>query len=411
MRIGIWIGLCLLAWVSAASAFEPPKEGYELHEWGVFSVPRNDAWAQRDMRAEWAGFPKFFDRVWPDKHLPWNGPVKKPVIFLYTAKEMSLEMNVRFAEGRPLVWWPHATSPADYGGGDRLGGDLKTLQFTFNLKPAGLAGDKHPPPPDVPAGHWVETLRKVEADLVFTGGGFSRRGDETPGVERFIYYDGVMKAPPAPEAARDGDNLALKTTCDHAMLDVLVIDRRGGKVFVSKPFIEKVDAGPQSVKIELVAADDKALEALQKELAARLEKAGLTAAEAGALVKIWKPGFFDADGLTLLYRVPQEIYEKWLPLTAKPAPNKTVRVGLVVHEHLEPELETTVNALIAKLSAEDFDTRDTAQKALLKIGGAAFPILTKHFSDTDAETAKACKLIVEALDVTPALKDLEKKDK
>ena len=54
---------------------------YELHEWGVFPVPRNSAWAMLDTRAELASMPKFFWKVWPGgEHLPWMGDVSKPAI-------------------------------------------------------------------------------------------------------------------------------------------------------------------------------------------------------------------------------------------------------------------------------------------------------------------------------------------
>jgi len=398
----------LLACCGALCAFEPPQDGYELHEWGVFPVARNDAWAMRDLRAEWATFPKFFNRVWPEKSLPWRGEVSKPVIFMYAAKSQTIDLKVSFATGRPLVWWPYAESPGDTGR-KFPDGDPRELKFHFSLN-KGLGGEKLEAPPAVEAGHWVEILRKVGAASVNTMGDYREMQVHTSGAERFIYYDGIMKAPPAPEVARDGEALAIKTACDHAMLDVLVIERRGDKVFVSKAFLDKIEAGTQSSKVELALADAKALEALQKELTARLVKAGLTEPEADSLMKVWKEGLFDADGLMLLYRLPQETYEKWLPLTAKPAPNKTVRVGLVVHKHLEPELEARVTVLIAKLKAEAFEERNAAFKELLKIGGAAFPWLEKHLKDEDLDVAKQCRTVIEALDTFPALLDLLKKD-
>ena len=71
-------------------------------------------------------------------------------------------------------------------------------------------------------------------------------------------------------------------------------------------------------------------------------------------------------------RIPQESYEAWLPLTATPAPEKTVRVGFVFHAHLEPELDEHVEQLIKQLGVEDYENRIQAQAALLRIGGAAF---------------------------------------
>ena len=112
---------------------------------------------------------------------------------------------------------------------------------------------------------------------------------------------------------------------------------------------------------------------------------------------------FNRPGLTVFYRIPQETYEAWLPLDATPKPGKCVRVGLVVHAHLEPELEAHVDALIKKLSNESFDVRDAAQKELLLFGGAAFPQLEKGLQHADAETREHCATILKALDVRPAV--------
>ena len=65
--VGLLALLCCVAPLRAAETPLTPAEPYELHEWGVFSVPRNAVWSQMDMRAEWATFPNFFYRVWPDK--------------------------------------------------------------------------------------------------------------------------------------------------------------------------------------------------------------------------------------------------------------------------------------------------------------------------------------------------------
>ena len=81
----------LLALALSASA---SADGYTLHEWGVFSVPRNDRWAMRDMRAEWASFPKFFYGSFPRKKLVYRGPVNKPVIIHLSSKDVIHSFNL-----------------------------------------------------------------------------------------------------------------------------------------------------------------------------------------------------------------------------------------------------------------------------------------------------------------------------
>jgi len=135
----------------------------------------------------------------------------------------------------------------------------------------------------------------------------------------------------------------------------------------------------------------------------RLAQTGLHKDEAEALVKVWHDGFIKHDGLSLLYRVPQSVYDRWLPLEAKPAPSKIVRVGLVLHQHLEPELDSRVEVLIAKLSSENFEVRQAAEKELMLIGGAAFPMLDKGAQSKEPEVASRCQRVLDALNARAAV--------
>jgi hypothetical protein len=190
----------------------------------------------------------------------------------------------------------------------------------------------------------------------------------------------------------------------------MLIERNAGKITVAenwggwdKPF--EPGAGRHEF-ISMKASDEAGLKELAKELAKRLAAAGLNKDEADALVKVWEEGIFNQDGLTLFYRVPQAVYEKWLPLKAEPAPSKTVRVGLVLHRHLEPELDARVEALIKKLGSEKFEDRSEAEKALLKLGGAAFPMLDKGAKSEDTEIATHCRAILKELDARPLLENV-----
>jgi hypothetical protein len=402
-----WLTASILIATLAASCAAAEGE-YELHEWGVFSVPRGEAWAQRDMKQEWATFPEFFFTIWPTAKLPYERvqSMRKPVIFVHAPKPLTFDLTIRFPDGRPLVWWP-ATS---YPRGDAQITDRDRLTFSV------AAIDPDPTNPgrvpqqklyDVKNGHWVEQLRAVKCDQLYTQSApystplevAPRQGYKVP--EKFLYYDGIMKAPATPKIARVDGAIELQSDSRHTWADVMVIERDGNKLRAAR-WTDKIEAGAQTTRIELTETVD--LTKLKADFSTRLAGAGLNADEAEALVKVWDDGLFKKDGLTVFYRIPKQTYDQWLPLEAKPEPKKIARVGIVVHEHLEPELDARIEALIVKLGAEDFEVREAAQKALLAYGGAAFSALEKHFEDKDPEVSKSCKKIYEALDVLPALK-------
>lgn len=413
LRALLSASLCLCGWASLAGAGEgaDAKPGYEFHEWGVFTVPRNAAWANLDMKAEWATMPKEFYGRLVGRYLPYRGPVKKPVIYLHADKAMSVKLSIRFAEGVPAVWWPAAEVPTNQGA--RLAEkDRNLLVFCpalverpadQNRGPAGAVPRKL----DVPAGHWVEALRRVKASDVFCAAGWGNLGTSWD-TERFIYYDGVMKPPAAPGVSRQGDLVTLDVPGAEVWQDLMIVERDEKRVSAAAGWdgwTEPLGDGQgRHLRVEMKPADAERLKALARELAERLVKAGLNADEAGALIEVWKTELFAQDGLTVFYRVPQATYDKWLPLEATPAPRKTVRVGIVLHQHLEPELDERVAKLIAQLGAEKFETREAARSLILRIGGAAFPLLEKGAGDKDAEVASACRNILETLDARELLK-------
>lgn len=397
--------------LQAAEKAEAPGT-YELHEWGVFMVPRNAVWANLDMKGEWSSMPKEFYGRLPERTLPYRGPVSKPVIYFHAEKPVALKLTIRFADGVPTIWWPAAERPVNNG--VTIKEDRSILEFAPQLvkrneKDLHGPGAVNPRKLAVPAGHWVETLRAVEASEVFCAGGWGHIGTSWD-TERFIYYDGLMKPPPTPGVDRQGERFVLDIPGTEIWQDVMLIERNAGKITVAenwggwdKPF--EPGAGRHEF-ISMKASDEASLKELAKELAKRLDAAGLNKDEADALVKVWGEGIFNQDGLTLFYRVPQAVYEKWLPLKAEPAPSKTVRVGLVLHRHLEPELDARVEALIKKLGSEKFEDRSEAEKALLKLGGAAFPMLDKGAKSEDTEIATHCRAILKELDARPLLESV-----
>lgn len=111
------IGLVLLlAGVARGEDAKAAPAPYELHEWGVFTAPRDAEWLKQDMIEEWISFPEFFHGVLPKRQLNYRGPVAKPVIFFHGEQAAELRLWINFANGRPLIWWPPSEFPATPGG-------------------------------------------------------------------------------------------------------------------------------------------------------------------------------------------------------------------------------------------------------------------------------------------------------
>ena len=201
-----------------------------------------------------------------------------------------------------------------------------------------------------------------------------------------------MKCPPSPSVSRVTDGILLKSELDHECLDVMVVERRGGKLFASAKLIDRIAAGKQTTRIKLVPI--AGIKTLVGTLKKRIISAGLHKDEAQSLIDVWGDGLFNRGGLTVFYRIPQETYDRWLPLATKPVAKKEVRVGLVAHFRLEPELDALVKEFVKQLGSRDYRVRANADKRLREIGGPAYPAITEASKTSDPEVRLRCQKIL-----------------
>jgi len=107
--------------VSAPVAFDLlplAKDDLTVHEWGVFTLINDAKLANCYRNREWGGVPSFFYRQFPQERLRWLPAYwEKPVVYFYAKKTpLKLNVNVTFADGVPVVWWPAVVDPVDEGG-------------------------------------------------------------------------------------------------------------------------------------------------------------------------------------------------------------------------------------------------------------------------------------------------------
>jgi hypothetical protein len=234
-----------------------------------------------------------------------------------------------------------------------------------------------------------------------------KRGPRNPQYERerFIYYDGLVPIGKRVAVTVEKDMVLVASRVKHAVFDVTVVDRRTpDHTRVAR--LVKLEAGAKATELEFTDVDVKEWpEAGLVTLTKQLKDAGLFEDEAKSLVEVWKKDFFQADGLTLFFRLPQEEYENLLPMKLKPRPEKLVRVGLVLHPHCEPDFAERVANLARDLGSRDFEARERAQKRLEEMGRAAFVHL-KRLRET-IKSPEAQRRLDELLAGFDALKAIE----
>lgn len=368
-----WLVILGAAAVGIVLAADPPtarQKDLVVHEWGVLSVHNDVELANADMRAVWEGLPRFIYGRVDQRRIPQEMVViYAPVIYFHTRQDVSIHVKVEFPGGRPAVWWP-GNSNIDYHPG-QLGAKVdpatcdKHLEWLLDLKTA---------PPDLPGlvslpkDHWLGACRNVKATDVIT----RSRGIRSQEREKFVYYDGIIPSPKAAELLVAPERISLKNRAKHALLDVTVVDRRTpGKILVARA--AHVEAGAEVRTLEFEECLLERWPAMPvAALVGQLIGVGLNEDEAQALAAVWKKEFFEADGLTLFYRLPQAEFDRMLPLTVKPQPEKVIRTLLVHHPHCEPDLGERVMALVKQLDSNSFQERLDAHKRIQALGRAAF---------------------------------------
>jgi hypothetical protein len=188
--------------------------------------------------------------------------------------------------------------------------------------------------------------------------------------EKFIYYDGIFPHGKWMKIAVEKDRVTLTSQVKHPVFDITVVDRRNDRVRIGR--VAKLDGGVTIKEVPFTRIDSAKISTEGAEtLVKQLIAFGLYEDEAKSLADLWKKEMFETPGLNLFYRLPQEEYDRRLPLTITPNAESTVRAGLVFHAHLEPDFADQIVELVKRLDSSKYAERDAATKKLLQIGPAA----------------------------------------
>ena len=384
---------------------EPPK--LIVHEWGVFCTFADAKYANANMKQEWASMPPEFYRQFPDRKLrkveEWDpmAPVDKPIIYFYTDRQnLDVDVKVKFADGAPVVWWPCTAEPLD----DfrvKAPGICRELHWSGKLKADGTeevgAGFRICDyTVKTPQDSWVNQARLDNAAWFVTDDATVRVSPVNPrpadrlGMragrngrmfsfrnqsERFIYYDGLTPAVSYLSCQDMGERgLKLTNSAKLKIGDVILVDRRDQKHAAMEHF--SIEAGGSVTAAAKAQDQDKAAQWLLADLRA----AGLYEKEANSVLAIWRQGLFDRPGVTAIYLLPRDEYDRMLPLIVNPKPQKVVRVGIVVQGNLEfsaAAMEAKVASLVRKMDDDDYRVRDKAAADLARLGESAMGAIRK----------------------------------
>jgi hypothetical protein len=301
LTFGIFVAVSLVASVDVV----PGSKGLTVHEWGTFtSVAGKDgkavAWLPVDRQSD---LPCFVNesQAGLEDYLVGTVRMETPVLYFYTAREMTVGATVRFPKGWLTEWYPQAKLTNDYTDEDHL----STLEWrdVEVLPKAALNFPVEPSP-----SHYYPARETDAAPLRVKGEN-----------EKFLFYRGVGNFPvPVSARVRSDGKIRLWNTDEVPIPGVILFENRGGKIGYRAIGSLKTDVtlAPPTLNGNLVS--------LGRELERTLVAAGLYPKEAAAMVATWRDSWFE-DGTRVFYIVPPGSVDKNLPLNIEPKPAKIAR--------------------------------------------------------------------------------------
>jgi len=338
------VAACAVLALGCASllAADEPRTSPDLtvHEWGTFT-----AVAGKDGRAvEWApltgstDLPKFVEHFSDSNFkVGLRGTIRMetPVLYFYSARDVSVSVQVWFSKGVFTEWYPHAVrcEPSEA----LRNTDLRQLRADGRLAWSGVTVSPNLSgqfPREVRANRYYAARETSSTPLsVRTGAGDQQ--------EKFLFYRGVSAAslPLSAQQNVDGE-LLVKSLDNDPVPAAILFERRGERVgyrVVGAPMDEMVLAPPELTgNLEVLFADMENL----------LIDQGLYPEEAHAMIETWRDSWFE-EGSRLIYVVPRRFIDKILPLRVDPAPSEMVRVFVGRLELVTPATAKAVKAALA----------------------------------------------------------------
>ena len=350
------IALWLLPIAVSLQAGEPVV----VHEWGTFtSVHTSDGALLPGLEREEHRLPNFVRRQagFSPADKGWNRPVKNvtikmetPVLYFYAKEETPVEVKVGFHGGSISQWYP------DRSGGEEMPALPANITNTEPLRrmtpvdfskryEGGIAwnvtvlaptsGEVINAPKAWETPQWPRA-RVGGANLVKGPPGFVETGRAdfsatAPVVEGFLFYRGIgnFGVPLRVTVAADG-TMTLGNTGDAAIPYAVVYQKQEGR---DAETWELIGLAPGESRVVPTLGVGKI------RFHHALTDAGLTTAEASAMLATWQESYFDAPGLRVFWIVPRAFTDRILPISITPAPGRLERVMVGRSEVLTPAFE------------------------------------------------------------------------
>ena len=395
----IFSTLILLAALNLTALAEPARD-FVVHEWGTFTSVQGGDGKLLPWRAQQIGDLPGFVYNWFEPGLGRQAPMQlvlgkggltslqrmeTPVIYFYSDRGLTANVEVHFPKGLITEWFPQAAQI----------GSCRPLTNT----PAGLA--RHSATESLirwenvrvlPMAHNAELVRLLPTDTNGTHY-FAARETESALLrannfavtnaadehEKFLFYrgSGSFTTPLVVTTADDGA-VSLQNTGAKPIAHPFLLHVENGVVEWAQ--LAELRPGPTQAwrRLNSVPESNRApLAEFQKTIGDAMAEAltaeGLFPAEARAMVKTWSNSWFAEEGVRVLYILPRGWTDETLPMKLSPPPRELVRVMVGRAEIITPDLQKEIAGLLKLNATGDKAANERLQTYWKKLGRFSGP--------------------------------------
>ena len=394
-----------------------PAENFVVHEWGTFtSVQGADGILMEwnplsstelpsfvyDLKKRSGDPRRLFTGLFTKDSYRTLQRMETPVLYFYSDRERTVDVTVKFPEGRITEWFPQArefgpstmqpravlaeldalANRAGVHGVNLSSIDTKkgiseslVRWSDVRILPAKQHGDLQALMPADASGSHYYAARETGADFLRVNARV--KGDYKPEHEKFLFYRGVGNFKTPLQVTLSGDNdehASLRNTSGEPLRHLFVLHVRNGQgkfLYLDQlaPGAERtVGLDPKKDTVSLSELADR----ISGQMRVALVQEGLYEREAAAMVKTWRDSWFEEQGLRALYILPRAWTDRVLPIGIEPKPRELVRVMVGRAEMITPMMEWRLMKQIVRYSEADETERQGVVEGTRQLGLGRF---------------------------------------
>lgn len=307
--------------------------------------------------------------------------METPVIYFYSEKERTVDVEVQFNGGRITEWYPQLTNPKAQALQVGIGtGQVQSragMRWTdVQLRPGADEAKLYPH--DVTGSHYYAARETDAVPLRVTS------ADGTAQHEKFLFYRGVAGFDAPLKVMQSGDHaqsVMLSNVAKQPLAALFLYSVRGDRAALV-PVAKLKDGEYRQVEFDFEKLA-RPLAEIRAEISAKMRAAlvseGLYEKEAAAMVKTWDDSWFAEPGTRVLYTLPQQWTDGVLPLTFTPAPKEVRRVFIGRAEMITPAMDWALLREVVRYADGDDAAKAAATRAVraLSLGRFTAPAISR----------------------------------